>query len=292
VSTKAAAAKRSAWRWLTIPMAFVSLLAAADLLYLLWLWPDWQALAVGPVPKSRIMEAYEARQAAEPTLPKLRFQAIPGAQIPQALKRAVVVAEDASFYQHHGIDFEAIGEALEYNRAKGRVVVGASTLSQQTVKNLFLNAERSYLRKWHELLLTWGMEEHLSKDRILTLYLNIAQFGEGIFGVEAAAKAYFGTHTETLTLDQCVALAAALPSPVKNNPATGTDWFRKRKNKIYAFMEEREWAPAAAGAEAEATEPVAAVAEPPAADVNTPSEAIQTAPETLASDPEEEPKTE
>ncbi len=113
---------------------------------------------------------------------------------------------------------------------------GGSTISQQTAKNLFLSASRNPLRKWHELLLTLGMEYHLSKDRILELYLNIAEFGPGIYGVEAAARHYWGVPAQHLTRSQAAQIAATLPSPKKHNPATRSARFLAHTNKIIRWM--------------------------------------------------------
>lgn len=204
----------------------------ADLFYLVLIWPDWKALAFGPVPKSNFIEDYEAQRAGNRTLPPLRWRPVPLASMPKPLLRAVILAEDARFYGHSGFDLAAFKEAMNYNLAEGRFVLGASTISQQTVKNLFLSSSRNPLRKWHELVLTWGMERHLSKRRILEIYLNIAEFGTGIYGVQAAANAYFHVPVSEVSVAQAAALAATLPSPERNNPAARTAYFERRHQKI------------------------------------------------------------
>ena len=146
--------------------------------------------------------------------------------------RALVVAEDSRFYSHKGIDTEALKEAIEYNLSEKRIRYGASTISQQTVKNIFLSPSRNPLRKYHELLLTLGMERNLTKKRILELYLNVAEFGRGIYGVDAAARYYWGKSAANLTVKQAIELAATLPSPVKHNPKSRTKLFQRRVNKI------------------------------------------------------------
>ncbi len=220
-------------RWL-IRIALVLLIA--DLFYLYATWPDWQRYARGPIPKSSFMLEYERQRAEQPGLPAPRWQPVPYAQLPRHLTRAVVVAEDSRFWEHSGFDLVAFKEAMSYNWSEGRFALGASTISQQTVKNLFLSAAKNPLRKWHELVLTWGMERQLSKTRILELYLNIAEFGQGIYGVQAAAQAYWGVSARDLSLRQAVELAAALPSPVRNNPATRTDVFERRVAKILGLL--------------------------------------------------------
>ncbi|MCH7835009.1 MAG: monofunctional biosynthetic peptidoglycan transglycosylase, partial [Proteobacteria bacterium] len=149
---------------------------------------------------------------------------------------ALIVAEDARFYSHSGVDIDALKSAMEYNLSEKRLVLGASTISQQTVKNLFLNPSRNPLRKWHELVLTIGMERALSKKRILEIYLNVAEFGRGIYGVDAAARFYWGKRAAQLSARQCIELAATLPSPVNHNPATRTRTFRNRVKKIRRYF--------------------------------------------------------
>ncbi len=150
--------------------------------------------------------------------------------------RALIVAEDARFYSHSGIDIEAIQSAMETNLSEKRFAYGGSTISQQTVKNIFLSSSRNPLRKWHELLLTIGMERNLSKKRILELYLNVVEFGRGIYGVEAAARYYWGKSASRLSVKQAIELAATLPSPVKHNPDTRTRDFKRRVKKISRYF--------------------------------------------------------
>ena len=203
-----------------------------DLGYLTSIWPDWDNYASGSIPKSEFMRAYEEDRAADRRLPAMRWNPIGYKSIPKDMVRAVIVAEDANFFRHEGVDVEALKEAMEYNWEKGRVVYGSSTISQQTVKNLFLSSSRNPLRKLHEYLLTFSMERHLSKRRIMELYLNIAEFGPGIYGVEAAASHYFGVSAPQLTTLQCLELAATLPAPVNHNPRTHTRFFTKRLRKL------------------------------------------------------------
>jgi len=213
------------------------LLLVLDLFYLAVTWPDWKKLAAGPVPKSAFMIDYEKQLADHKDWPRLRWQPVPLSAIPKHMIRSVILAEDSRFYQHSGFDLIAFKEAMDYNLSQGRLVLGASTVSQQTVKNLFLSSSRNPLRKWHELILTWSMERNLNKRRILELYLNVAQFGRGVYGVQAAAQSYWGIPSDQLTAAQSAELAASLPSPVKNNPVTHTRYFQKRARKILALLE-------------------------------------------------------
>ena len=152
------------------------------------------------------------------------------------MRHAVIVAEDARFYSHNGFDVFAFQEAMQSNLEKGRFKYGGSTISQQTVKNMFFNSSRNPLRKWHELIFTIGMEFNVSKDRIIETYLNVAEFGKGIYGVEAAARSYWNIPVNRLTTQQAIELAATLPSPVKHNPHTRTRTFLRRIKKISAYM--------------------------------------------------------
>jgi monofunctional biosynthetic peptidoglycan transglycosylase len=216
--------------------------AAADALYLAWLWPDFGSLARGPIPKSRFIQSYEESLAEEGRegkhdLPALRWMPVPLSRISHIVQRAVIVAEDARFYEHDGVDLEALQDAANYDLSKGRFALGGSTISQQTAKNLFLWPARSPLRKWHELVLTLAMERRLSKARILELYLNVAQFGRGLYGVEAAARSYWGVSASALTRRQAAELAASLPSPDQNNPETRSARFERRTDKIERYLD-------------------------------------------------------
>ena len=215
--------------------------AAADALFLAWLWPDWRALARGPIPKSRFIQSYEASLADEARegkreLPALRWMPVPLRRIPRIVQRAVIVAEDIRFYEHDGIDLEAVEDALHYDLDQGRLAIGGSTISQQTAKNLFLWPARSPLRKWHELVLTLAMERRLPKSRILEIYLNVAQFGRGVYGVEAAARQYWSVPASALGRRQAAELAACLPSPDQNNPQTRSARFERRADKIERYL--------------------------------------------------------
>jgi monofunctional biosynthetic peptidoglycan transglycosylase len=208
-----------------------------DLVYLGLTWPDWNKIDKGPIPKSAFMREYERERAENKNWPRLRWQPVTFSHFPKHLLRAVILAEDSRFYEHSGFDLIAFKEAMDYNLREGRFVFGASTISQQTVKNLFLTPSRNPLRKWHELILTWGMERSLSKRRILEIYLNVAQFGRGIYGVQAASQAYWGIGPDQLSPAQAAELVASLPSPVKNNPASHTRQFERRSKKLLALLE-------------------------------------------------------
>lgn len=149
---------------------------------------------------------------------------------------AVIAAEDQTFPDHWGFDVAAIEKALSHNERNENRIRGASTLSQQTVKNLFLWDGRSWLRKGLEAGLTVGVETVWSKKRILTVYLNIAEFGEGVFGVEAAAQRYFGKPASRLTQSEAALLAAVLPNPLRFKAAAPSGYVRSRQEWILRQM--------------------------------------------------------
>ncbi len=157
---------------------------------------------------------------------------VPYARISDNLKRAVIAAEDAKFLDHDGFDWDAIEKAMAKNERRGRIVAGASTISQQLAKNLFLSSSRSWLRKGEEAAITWMIEATMSKRRILELYLNYAQWGETAFGAEAAARQHFGTTASALDEEQALWLAAILPSPRRWHGGATTPYLQSRIDTI------------------------------------------------------------
>ena len=167
---------------------------------------------------------------------RLKHQWLGYETIPAHLKRAVVASEDAKFVGHEGFDWEAIQKAMEKNERRGRVVAGASTISQQLAKNLFLSGERSWARKAQEAAITWMLESVMPKRRILELYLNVAEWGDGIFGAEAAARHHFGIPARALNAHQAAWLAAILPTPLRYTRGQSTGYLSERVAVIQARM--------------------------------------------------------
>ena len=161
--------------------------------------PDIAGLAKKNPSTSLLIEARraEATENGQPFRPSWAWA--PLARISPHLQRAVIVSEDASFYEHHGIDWEGLQEAITRNWEQGKLQRGGSTITQQLAKNLYLSSEKRLLRKAHEALIAWELERRLSKKRILELYLNVAEWGHGIFGAEAAALHHFGKSAADLT---------------------------------------------------------------------------------------------
>jgi len=169
---------------------------------------------------------------------QLRYEWVPYERISVHLKRAVVAAEDARFLDHEGFDWEMIQKALSRNEKSGKVVAGASTISQQLAKNLFLSAERTWMRKGEEAIITWMLEKTLPKRRILELYLNVAEWGDGIFGAQAAARYHFGVPASALSPEQAAWLAVILPSPHRYQRGRLTPYLASRVSTIFFRMGE------------------------------------------------------
>ena len=155
------------------------------------------------------------------------------------LVKAVLIAEDDKFWKHEGFDYESIQKAIEKDLQAGRFKFGGSTISQQLARNLYLSPEKSLLRKAAEAVLTWKMERTLPKKRILEIYLNVAEWGEGIFGAEAAARHYFGKSARDLGPQEAARLAAVLPNPRKYNPAGEQKYVVNRARSIHSIMVKR-----------------------------------------------------
>jgi monofunctional biosynthetic peptidoglycan transglycosylase len=160
----------------------------------------------------------------------------PYGAIPSALKKAVVASEDANFYSHEGVDYEAIREAIKTDLRKGKFAHGGSTITQQVAKNLFLTREKTLIRKVKEFVLARRMDDALSKSRILELYLNVVELGPMVYGVGHAAHYYFGKPPSALTVRECAFLASMLPGPKVYNPYRKMDRVMKRSDRILRRM--------------------------------------------------------
>jgi len=167
---------------------------------------------------------------------KLKQQWASYPRISAELKRAVIVAEDAKFSEHDGFDWEGIQKALEKNQRRGKVVAGGSTISQQLAKNLFLSGEKSLWRKGREAVITGMLEMLLDKQRILEIYLNVAEWGNGVFGAEAAARHYYNVSAASLNADQAARLAAMLPRPLYYERNRDSEYLQRYSQTIRARM--------------------------------------------------------
>ncbi|HHE31610.1 MAG TPA: monofunctional biosynthetic peptidoglycan transglycosylase [Chlorobaculum parvum] len=164
---------------------------------------------------------------------------VPLSRVSPMLVKAVLIAEDDKFWHHEGFDYEAIRSAVEKDIEAREFRFGASTISQQLAKNLYLSPSKNPVRKLQEAILTWRLERTLSKRRILELYINIVEWGDGIFGIEAAAKHYYGISASQLTANQAARLAAVLPNPIRFKPNGTSRFVEKRARVIQGIMMRR-----------------------------------------------------
>ena len=164
---------------------------------------------------------------------------VPISRISPHLVHAVIVAEDGTFYEHGGVDWYEVEESLEKNIEKGKAARGGSTISQQLAKNLFLSTSKDPMRKLKELIITLRMEKMLSKKRILEIYLNVIEWGNGVYGAEAATRKYFGTSAANITRDEAARMAAVIPSPLRHQPNQSSQYVERRSSIILERMTAR-----------------------------------------------------
>jgi monofunctional biosynthetic peptidoglycan transglycosylase len=216
--------------WLAAAAAALFLAVQLSYVARLWWWRDHNPEA------SAFMRARLEEMRTRDPKAALEHAWIPYARLSPHLKRAIVVAEDARFVDHEGFDWEAIEKAREKNRQKGRVVAGGSTISQQLAKNLFLSGSRTPWRKGEEALITVMIEQLMDKRRILEIYLNVIEWGDGVFGAEAAARHYFGRHASDLGPEEAARLAAMVPNPRYYDRHRNTAWLARKTQMILARM--------------------------------------------------------
>ncbi len=196
------------WTWRILGVLFILLLC-----YQAWIAAQiWWWVSHNPSTSSFMETRLEAMQDANPKA-ALQYKWVPYARISDNLKRALIAAEDAKFVDHEGFDWEGIQKAYEKNRQKGKIVAGGSTISQQLAKNLFLSTKRTPWRKGEEAMITVMLEAIMDKQRIFEIYLNVIEWGDGVFGAEAAARHYFQVSASQLTREQAARLAAMVPNP-------------------------------------------------------------------------------
>ena len=201
--------------------------------------PDVVALARINPPTTAFIESRKAEPVKKGRPFTLRWTWTPLTRLSPHLKKAVLLSEDASFYQHQGFDWEGLKDALLRNWDRGELRRGGSTITQQLAKNLYLTPDKNLFRKGHEALLTWELERRLSKQRILELYLNVAEWGHGVFGAEAAARHHFGKSAADISPSEAALLAAMLPSPRRYDPIRLTPYLSQRQAQILKRMGER-----------------------------------------------------
>ena len=202
-------------------------------------WPDVSRLQKERPGKTSFMAYRERQWKREGAKKKVNQQWVSLNRISPYVVKAVIIAEDDKFWAHEGFDFEAIQKAVEKDLKKKQFKAGGSTISQQLAKNLYLTPSKNPIRKIKEAILTWRLERNLSKRRIIELYLNVAEWGDGIFGIEAASLHYFSKSAADLTAREAARLAVVLPSPLRYHPGAGGSYPEKRAETIYRIMVRR-----------------------------------------------------
>ena len=221
----------------------------------------------------------------------------PLGKISRYLRAAVIYAEDYNFYRHNGVDWAAVEDAIETNLDRGALAIGGSTITQQLAKNLYLSPRRSMIRKLRELLIAYALEDHLTKQRILELYLNVVEWGPGVFGAEAAAQHWFHHSAQSLTPAEAARLAIALPNPIARAPnVRDAELTRKAVRIIHLLRMQGLLDPAQertaldqVGAPNEATLPTRTPPPPPPATTTTTTPAPAPTPTPTPTEPEPEP---
>ena len=232
--SKANAAKSGAkWRWFKWLVLWPAGLVLLVQLYFFVqvLWFVWFNPAMTSMMSAQLSVLRETNPQAQ-----LQQQWVPYARISDHLKRAVIASEDANFSEHDGVDWDALQKAYARNTKRHKVVGGGSTITQQLAKNLFLSGSRSYLRKGQELVIAYMLETVMGKERILELYLNVVEFGRGIFGAEAAARHYYRSTAAALNTSQAAKLAVMLPNPRYYDKHRDTNYLARRTSLILTRM--------------------------------------------------------
>ena len=220
--------KRVVWLFLIV--------LAAWLAWELITFPDVAVLAKERPKTTAFMEQRKERLRDEGKSDALEWRWVPYGSIAPSLRRAVLVAEDNSFYEHEGVDVEGMKDAFERNWKKRRIASGGSTITQQLAKNLYLSPSRNPLRKVREYFIARSLEKHLTKKRILEIYLNVVEMGERVYGAEAAARHYFGKPASALSPREAALLAGCLPNPRVMNPGNPNKRLRARQRMIVSRM--------------------------------------------------------
>ena len=228
--------KQSRSRLKTFLIIGLGLLVGALLFFWLLAMPDVSSLRTTNPTVAALIETRHAQATEQGHTIGRHWTWVPLSRISPSLRHAVVAAEDSSFFTHEGFDWEGIKQAAKYNLEAGELKRGGSTITQQLAKNLYLSSERSLLRKAREALITRSLEQHLTKERILELYLNVAEWGKGVYGAEAAARHHFKKPARDLTADEAAWLAAILPSPRRFDPLRKTTFLTRRHNRILKWI--------------------------------------------------------
>ena len=198
--------------------------------------PDVRPLRTGNPDTTAFIELRAREARARNAQPRRVQRWVPYGRISQQLKRAVLVTEDSAFWQHDGLDYQQIRESIEVNLERREFARGASTITQQLAKNLYLSPSKNPVRKLRELLIARRLEAELPKQRILEVYLNVIEWGDGIYGAEAAARTYFGKSAGQLSAPEAALLAAAIANPRVMNPGSPSSRLRRRQQMVLRRM--------------------------------------------------------
>ena len=204
-----------------------------------FIYPDVEKLKKSYPKKTVFMEYREKEWQEQGKKKKIVQQWVPLSRVSPYVIKAVLIAEDDKFWSHEGFDYEAMQKAIEKDIKKRKFAVGGSTISQQLAKNLYLTPSKNPVRKIKEAILTWRIEKTLSKKRIIELYLNVAEWGDGLFGIEVASRNYFGKPSSELSAKEAARLASVLPNPRKYNPTGTSKFVENRSDRIYQIMVRR-----------------------------------------------------
>jgi len=218
--------------WWLLGGTFVLSVAAGTVLYLTW--PDVAALRDTNPDSTAFIDRYLERS----NQTRVDRAWVPASRISAHLKKAVVVAEDLEFFSHDGFSRHEMQQAVRKALAEGERLRGASTITQQLAKNLWLSPSRNPLRKVREAVLTKQLERHLTKTRILELYLNVVEFGPGVYGAESAARQYFSKSAADLDQREAAMLAASLPRPSQWHPGVSSLNYARRVDRLIARMDQ------------------------------------------------------
>jgi monofunctional glycosyltransferase len=222
-------------KWIVI----VAILIVAGTAVYYSFFPDIGKLKKSNPRKTAFMESKEQEWKSKGTRVKVQKKWVRFSKISPFVVKAVLIAEDDKFWRHKGFDFDAIEKAIEKDIQAGSFKVGGSTISQQLIKNLYLSSSKNPVRKIVEAYLTFRMEHTLTKRRILELYLNVVEWGEGIYGIEAASLHYFGKPSSLVTAAEAARLAAVLPNPIRFTVNGNSRFVQRRADLIYRIMVKR-----------------------------------------------------
>lgn len=201
--------------------------------------PDVSALKKSAQVKTAFMKHSENRWEKKGGNRKITRRWVPLSRISRYAIAATVISEDDKFWQHSGFDLQSLEKALREDIKYRKLKYGGSTISQQLVKNLYLSPSKNPLRKLKEAILAWRIEKTLSKRRILEIYLNVIEWGDGIYGIEAASRVYYNKSSSTLTPDEACMLASVIPSPRRYNPLKPGRYLKKHSARICSIMQKR-----------------------------------------------------